>query len=148
MNAFSFELLGGANALPGAGELDENALRADASRLVKRDEFTALGDAAFGIEAQARGYFGGYAPRSHVQNLASEQHEEAIDKLLGHFLVAAAAFGSQLRGFIDKAPVLWHLRGMIQEGRVSGGVLGMVPGDRLDISRVGHNSGVSLQRLQ
>ena len=100
VNAFSFEPLGGANALPGAGELDENALTADAFRLIQRDEFTGLGDAALGIEAQARGYFGGYAPRNHLQNLASEQHEEAIDKLLGHFLVScrrARMPGRQLR---------------------------------------------------
>ena len=77
VDAFFLQPLGGADALPGAGDLDQNALTADAFRLVQRDEFTGLGDGALGIEAQARGDFGGYAAGNHLQNLAPEQAQRA-----------------------------------------------------------------------
>ena len=128
--------------------LDQNALTADAFRLIQRNELTGLGDAALGIEAQTSGNFGGYAAGNHLQNLASEQHEEPIDKLLGHFLVTAAALGSKPGGFVHQVAVRRHLRRVIEKRRVGGGVLGTVPGDRLDVSRVRHNRGVSLQRFQ
>ena len=45
VDAFSFQPLGGANALPSAGDLDQDALTAYAFCLIQRDQLTGLGDA-------------------------------------------------------------------------------------------------------
>src|SRR5262249_16075477 len=88
VDALPLQALGGANPFPRAGQLDENAVTADAFLLIKRDELKGLGDAALGIEAQASGNFGGYAAGDHLQNLAPEQDKEPVDKLPGDFLDA------------------------------------------------------------
>ena len=60
------------NTVLGAGELDENAVTADAFGRIKRNEFTGLFDAAFGIEAQTSGDLRGHTPRDRLQSLASK----------------------------------------------------------------------------
>ena len=97
VDSFLLQPLGRPDALPGAGDLDQNALAADAFLLIQRDELAGLGDGALSIEAQAGGDFGGNAAGNHFQNFASEQHEKAIDELFGHLLVTAAALEMQVR---------------------------------------------------
>ena len=47
VDAFLFELLGGLDALPGGGELDEHALVADAGSVILLDDVAGGGDGSF-----------------------------------------------------------------------------------------------------
>jgi len=72
MDAFFFQHLGGADALPGGGNLDEHALAADANLVVLRDDAASLGDGAGGVIREASVHFRRDAPWDDGQNLFAE----------------------------------------------------------------------------
>jgi hypothetical protein len=57
VDAFLFELLGGLDALPGGGDLDEDALAGDAGGLVLMDDVVSGGDGLVGVVGEARIHF-------------------------------------------------------------------------------------------
>jgi hypothetical protein len=97
VDAFLLKNLRSSNALPGAGDLDQDAFARHALLLIERDELACLGDRRRGIKAQAGGDLRGYAARDHFENLTSEQDEKPIDELSRHFFVASSAFLGKFR---------------------------------------------------
>ncbi len=58
VDAFLLQDLGGADAFPGGGELDEDALAGDAGLIVEGDDLAGLGDGLFPCRS-----WGGRRPR-------------------------------------------------------------------------------------
>jgi hypothetical protein len=52
MDAFAFELLGGPDAFPGRGDLDQHALAADAGQFIKLDQPARLDQFGLGVEVR------------------------------------------------------------------------------------------------
>src|SRR5438552_11843211 len=80
MNAFARELFGRANAVPGRGDLDEDAFARDTGLLVTADERARLGDAGFDIEAEPGIDLGGDAAGDDFQNLEAERDSEFVKR--------------------------------------------------------------------
>ena len=79
VDAFLLELLGGADALPGGGDLDEDALAVDAVGLIKADQPAGLLDGALGVEREPGIDLGRDAARDDLEDLLAEGDEQAID---------------------------------------------------------------------
>ncbi len=148
VNALALELFGGANALPGAADLDQHTIARHPVRLVEGDQLPRLGDAAVRIEAQARVNLRRHTARDDVQNLSAEGHRELIhERFDTRPLVAGDTLGRRARG-LDERPVLGLLSGLQQQRRVGGRVLRLVLGDRLDIAGVRDDGGVALEGVE
>ena len=77
------ELLGGADAFPGAGDLDQDPLAVDAGLLVQADQPAGLGDGRLGVEAEAGVDLGRDAARDDLEDLAAEVDEQLVHERLG-----------------------------------------------------------------
>ena len=78
MDAFAFQLRSGADAFPGRGDLDQQALAADARGFVQRDELVCLRERGGGIEAVASIALGGDAAGDQAEDFASDRDGEAV----------------------------------------------------------------------
>lgn len=78
-DAFLFQDLGGADAFPGGGHLDEHAFALDAGCLVQLDQVAALGHRAFDVERQAGVDLGRDAARDDAQDLLAEGDQQVVD---------------------------------------------------------------------
>src|SRR5271169_4840233 len=105
MDSFLFQLLGGADAFPGARDFDQNSLARDACFFIQRDELASLGDGGFGVEAQPGCDLGGDAAGHNFKNFASKEHEKAIDEFFGHLLMTPATLQSKLSSLVDQVPI-------------------------------------------
>ena len=110
MDPFLFELLGGADALPGRGDLDQHPFALNAGRLVVADELVGLGNRALHIVGQARIGLGRNSSCHDVEDADAELHGQPVDcpiddgfQMISHFLA-----GTTQRG-VDHVAVLWHL---------------------------------------
>src|SRR6266702_1134542 len=148
VDAFLLQKLGRTNALPGAGDLDQDSFARHALLLIQRNQLAALVDCRLGIEAQAGSDLRRHAAGNYLENLFSEQDEEPIDELCRHFFVTAAAFHGQFGSFLHQVPIVWHLGGVIKERRIGGRVLRTVVRNRLDIPRIRYNGRVFFQRFK
>ena len=77
MDPFALQLFGGADAFPGAGDLDEDALAADPGLLVQADELAGLGEGALGVEAEPGIDLGGDPAGNDLEDLAAEGRRRA-----------------------------------------------------------------------
>src|SRR5208283_4679252 len=91
VDAFLLKKLGCANSLPGAGDLDQDAVARHALVLIKQDELAGLGDRTRGVKAQSGGNLGRNPPGDDLENFTSKKDEKTVDELFRHFFVIAAA---------------------------------------------------------
>ncbi|MNI79042.1 hypothetical protein D3C73_1354730 [compost metagenome] len=78
LDALTLQFAGRANALPGGGELDEEALTWNARRLVQCDQAPGLGQACLLIEGQPRIDLARY-PAGHVlQQVAAQSNDQLV----------------------------------------------------------------------
>lgn len=70
--------VGGLDALPGGGDLDEDALLGDADLLVEVDDVQGLVDGGLGVEGEAGVDLGGDLAGDDLQDLLAELDEEVI----------------------------------------------------------------------
>jgi hypothetical protein len=106
------------DALPGAGDLDQDAFTRRALLLIQRDELARLGNRRRGIEAQARGDLRGDAAGNHFEDFTSEQNKKTINELFRHLIVAAAALKRKFGSLLHQAPVGRHLGGVKKKRRI------------------------------
>ncbi len=145
LDAFLFQHLGGADALPGGGQLDQDAIVADACFVVEADQFASLGDAGVGVEGETGVHFGGDAARDdfqHFQTDVDRQLVARVDDLL--CLVLALGFGP-VDGVFDQGGILGDLGCLQHQGGVGGGIDGLVTLDGFDITGIGNYRGQGFQ---
>ena len=144
MDTFPFQLFGGADALPGRGNLDQYSVIADAGLVVKANEFAALGDRCFGVVAEASVNFGGNAARHDFEDLLAEGDADFIEGFAHHRIGAGIGthhLARLLQGAVDQVLVGGDLGCRQDQGRVGGGVTGRELLDRVDVTGVGHHHG-------
>ncbi len=91
VDALFFEDLGGLDALPCGGELDEDAVAGDAGLVVHGDDVAGLRDGLFGVVGEAGVDLGGDAAGDDVEDLEAEGYVEMLEGLLGE--VCSEALG-------------------------------------------------------
>ncbi len=78
LDAGLFQLLGGADAFPGGGDLDQHTLAADAGLLVEADQPLAALDHRLGVERKACIHLGGDASGDQFEDLLAHRHGEQV----------------------------------------------------------------------
>jgi hypothetical protein len=114
VNALALELLGRANALPGGGDFDENAVARHVRRLVKLDETVRLGDGLVGVEREARIDLGRDPTGDDFEDLPAEGDRQPVHRFVDHLFGLGAGRRVALRvgeGALDHRVVGGHLRG-------------------------------------
>ncbi len=81
-DAFALELLGGANAFPGGGGLDQDAFLTDAIGGVALDDAVRATDGLVGIEGQTGADLGGDIARHQAGDLGTDIHGHGIDGII------------------------------------------------------------------
>ncbi|CCJ77799.1 hypothetical protein BN135_2863 [Cronobacter muytjensii 530] len=139
VDAFFFKLLGGADALPGRSELDQNAIVADASVVVEFDQAPGFSDAAFGVIGETRVHFGRDTARDKLQDFQTDVHRQLVSRVY-HLLsaIAALAFRPGHR-VVDQFAVFRDLCGVKDQRRVSRGILRLVQLHCRDVSSVSNH---------
>ena len=79
VDAFLLEDLGGLDAFPGGGELDEDALAGDAGGLVLRDDVAGGLDGLLGVVGEAGVDLGGDAAGDDLEDLLAEGYGEGLE---------------------------------------------------------------------
>ncbi len=82
VDAFLLEFLGGLDAFPGGGDLDEDALAGDAVLFVNGDELSGLGDGGVGVEGEAGIDLGRNAAGNDLEDFQAEEDQDAVDDRL------------------------------------------------------------------
>ncbi|MNE41150.1 hypothetical protein D3C80_1352060 [compost metagenome] len=134
-------MLGGADAFPGRGDLDQHPLAADAGRFVQADQSLGSLDAGLAVEGQARIHLGGDAPRNDLQDFATNGHGKAIAGQ-AQILSGTGDGGLQLPGITRQRGSLEQQRG------VGGGVHRLQARNGVEVAGVGDHGGVLLELLQ
>ena len=98
VDALVLELLGGPDALPGAGDLDQDALAVDARLLVHADQLAGLGQGALGVEAEAGIDLGRDAAGDDLEDLAAEVDEQLVHERLGARGLVAGGVARRVAG--------------------------------------------------
>ncbi|CCK05286.1 hypothetical protein BN128_3315 [Cronobacter sakazakii 696] len=141
VDAFFFQLLRRADALPGGSQFDQDAIVADAGVVVEFDQALGFGDAAFGVIGQTRVHFGRDTARDKLQDFQTDIHCQFVGGV--HDLlraVAALAFRPGHR-IVNQFTVFRDLRSVKDQRRVSRGILRLVQLHCRDISSVSNHSG-------
>ena len=145
VDPLALELLRGADALPGARDLDQHALAPDAGRLVATDEATRPFRGRARVEAQARLDLRRDAAGHALEDLAAEGDEQRVR----HRRLAVLACASRLaQRLLHERAVARVLRGLEDQARVGGGVARPIARDGVEIARVGDDDGVARQGLE
>ena len=144
MNALLFQDLGGFDAFPGGGDLDEDAIAADAGLAIEADQLAGFGDRGFGVKAQAGIDLGGDAAGDDFEDLLAEGDADFIEGF-AHHLFGGGRRAADLAGFaqggVDQVLVGRNLGGRQDQGGVGGGVPGGELLDRIDVTGVGDHNG-------
>ncbi len=144
VDALFFEDLGGLDALPGGGELDEDALAGDAGGLVLRDDVAGGGDGFVGVVGEAGVDFGGDAAGDDLEDLLAEGDGEFLEGEGGDVMVGgfgAGGVAGLLEDAVDDGSVFGHAGRGGDEGGIGGGILRLVLLDRVDVAGVGDYGG-------
>lgn len=150
----ALEDLGGLDALPGGGDLDEDAVLGDTLLLVELqtgpalaarsdlrirtdgekcppylDDLEGLVDGGLGVERQVGVDLGGDLAGDDLEDLGAELDQEAVERELDLLLSRAALALGVRDGLVDQGRVLGLLGGGEDEGGVGRRVLGLVLAD-------------------
>src|SRR6185436_10754673 len=101
MNVFLLQLLRSADAFPGAGNLDQNALPRDATIIVHGNKPSSLEQRALGIEAQDSIDFGGDAAGNELENFTTEINHQPVHAGLTAGWPVTARFQGILNGVLQ-----------------------------------------------
>ena len=146
VNAFFFQLFSGANALPGGGQFDQNAIVADARVVVQLDDALGFRDRRFGVIGETCVHFGGDTARDQFQNFETDVHRQLIGSIEDLLRAIAALATSPGDSVVNQLTVLRDLSRAENQGRVSGGILRLIQLHCRNISGVSDDSGVLTQR--
>jgi len=91
----SLQVLGSLDALPGGGDLDENAVLVDTGLLVEADDLLCLGDGSLLVEGETSIDLSGDATRDDLEDLNTKIDEKLVQSRLGLGLNGAMG-GSRL----------------------------------------------------
>jgi hypothetical protein len=143
VDAFGFEDLRGLDAFPCGGELDEDALVADAGFVVLLDDVARCGEGSFGVVAEACVDFGGDATGNDVENLTAEGYGESLEGSGGDFFIVGVGvlLAGSLEYVVDDGLVLGHAGSSGDERGVGGRVGGLVLLDGVDVTGIRHDGG-------
>ena len=114
MNAILLETLGGADPLPGGGDLDQHPLTPDSGLFIKTDQLMGLRHRGLGVVAQARVHLGGHAAGHDLEDLLAEGHADLIESLTHHCIgprLAADRRSRFAQGTIDQILISRDLGG-------------------------------------
>jgi len=143
----ALELAGGLDTFPGGGDLDENAVLGDTDGLVELDELLSLGFGSLLVERELGVDLGGDTSRDNGEDLLAELDEETVKSVLGLSLDITALLLGVLHGYVNEGSVGGLLGGGEDEGGVGGGVLRLVSGNGLEVTRVGNDNGTGGLKL-
>ena len=142
------QLLGGPDAFPGAGDLDQDTLAVDARCLRTADQLAGLGEGGLGIEAQAGIHFGGDAAGNDLEDLAAEADEQLVHEGFGLRFGIPALLVGVVERIHHQVLVLRPLRRAEQQRRIGGCILRLEARDGLDIAGIRDYYAVFLQRIE
>ena len=146
VDAFFFQLLSGANALPGGSQLDQNTIVADARVVIQLDDALSFGDRRFGVVGETCIHFGGDTARDQFQDFETNVHRQLIGSIKDLLRAIAALATSPGHSVINQLTVLRDLSRAEDQGRVGGGILRLIQLHCRNISGVSDDSGVLTQR--
>jgi hypothetical protein len=148
VDSLALQLLCGADALPGAGEFDQDALRADPRFPVHANQLSRLGQAALEVKAQARIDLAGNPAGDDLEDLAAEVDQQPVHELRrAGFLVAGVVHGVK-QGIVRQMFVLRLLGCLIEQRRIGRCVLRLVAGDGFEVAGVRHDGGITLEGFE
>jgi len=113
VDAFALENLGGLDALPGGRDLDQDALTADACRVIQCDDAVRLLDGGIGVVGEPRVHLSGNAPGNDGQDLFAEGDGQPLESKIRDFLLVRAFAQLIARIFqhaVHNGLILRHLR--------------------------------------
>jgi len=148
VDAFALECLRGADALPGAGQLDQHALARDPGLGVERDQVARPGKAAIDVERQIRIDLGRDAAFGVLEDLAAEIHRELGHCCPGFALPVALRARAEGERVFNQRAVLRVLRRLVKQRRIGGRILRPQPRDGIDVAGVRNDDGVLFQGFE
>ena len=123
VDALFLEDLGGADTLPGGGELDEDALAGDAGLVVLGDDVVGGGDGALGVVGEAGVDLGGDAAGDDVENLAAEGDGERLEGQFRDLLVGRPWGPASLRAWVRTSSTMDWYSGLPAAAAMSDGLV-------------------------
>ncbi len=149
VDAFLLQHFGSADAFPGRGDLDQDALAPDAALLIGFDEGARLVERRRGVEGEIGIDLGGDPAGDDGGQLGTEVQRQPVAYRLGDVLQAAALLLAPHDGLVDQRGISGLLGGFQQQRRVGGAVLRLQAPHRLDVTGVGddHGHGAELVEL-
>src|SRR5581483_11256311 len=102
VNPLALKALGGPHALPGAGDLDEDALAAEPGLLVQPDQPSSLGQRSLGVEAQSRIDLSRNPAGDDSEDFTAEADQQAVHERLGAGRAVAGGLQGVLDGFLQE----------------------------------------------
>jgi hypothetical protein len=148
VDAFALENLGGLDALPGGRDLDQDALTADACRVIQCDDAVRLLDGGIGVVGEPRVHLSGNAPGNDGQDLFAEGDGQPLESKIRDFLLVRAfaqLVARVLQHAIHNGLILRHLRRGGNQRGVGGGVLRTKLLHRFNVAGVGNHNSVLAQ---
>jgi len=141
VDAILFQDLGGADAFPGRGDLDQHALARHAGLFVQVDDLAGLGQQSLFVKGQACIHFGGNTARDGFENAGAHGDREGVR---GQADVTVAVAD----GLLQQVLVTVQGSCLEQQRRVGGGVDRLEFGDGIEVAGVGDNGGHLLELFQ
>lgn len=123
------KLTGSLDTLPGRGNLDENSVLLNTLGLVKINDLKGLLDGGILVKGDASINLGRDTARDNLQDLRAKLDKENVQSSLSLLGKRARAGLDGSNSVVNEGSVLSLLRGGKDEGRVGGGILGLVLGD-------------------
>ena len=148
VDALPLQLFGGADALPGGGGLDQDALAADAGLFIHTDQLARPLHGGVAVERQAGVHLGGNPSRHDGEYLATHIHREAVAAVGQLFLVGTPLGAGPVARCVQQSGVVGQGGGLQQQRGVGGGILRVKAPDGLDIAGVGHHVGHRLELFE
>ena len=142
------ENLGGADPLPGGGDLDQHALTTHPDLLIETDQVTGLVKGCFGIEGKTGVNLRADASRNDLQDLTTEKNQCVVDDLfekIGPCKTRSLVICNRL---VEERAILGIKHGLEDQGRIRRGILGLKLTDILKVAGIGDDCGELLERLE
>ena len=126
----------GADAFPGRGELDQDALAADAARLIGRDDGAGLVDRGFRVEGEVGVDLGGDAAGHELGEGRADGNRQPVGDGGNDALAAAALRLAPAQRLGDGVGKHRRAQRLQDDGRIGRAVDGLQAGDGFDVAGV------------
>mmetsp|Transcript_39524 Transcript_39524/g.112077 ORF Transcript_39524/g.112077 Transcript_39524/m.112077 type:complete len:366 (-) Transcript_39524:271-1368(-) len=147
VDALLLQLLAGLDSLPGGGDLDVDAVQADALGGVHVHELVGLVERGLGVEAKMGVAFGRHAAGDDLHHLRAECDGQLVDHAREWAILCPGGVVSS-HGGLDHVGVFGDLGGLEDERGVGGAVDRLVLLHQVDVACVRDDFGDLFQRLQ